>query len=280
MRLWLAQTFPELGNVDANIVATQEIIDRVADEQEAGIVVFPELSLTGYWLREAWPLHGLSVYDLGTRIQCPYRLTAIIGMAERTSEGLFNSAARIDGQRGVNIVHRKIYPVSYPPFDESKYFRRGRFLRPITIDAFRIAILICNDAWHPSLPYLAALQGVNLLIIQANSAIFGRNEIYWTQLVHHYATIYGMYVAFVNRVGTENGWTFWGGSSVVSPLGEVILRAGAEEGIYSAELSLDEVEFAQEQLPIAQEEDPELLYRELGSLLKRSSHSNAAGTSS
>ena len=122
-------------------------------------------------------------------------------------------------------------------------------------------ILICNDAWHPSVPLLAGLQGTNLMIIPTNSSKYGSNRETWSLLSRYYAIIYESYVVFVNRSGQEDSWDFWGGSELISPTGEVLVRAGSDEEICYADISISEVNKVRESLPIMQEEDPILTHR-------------------
>jgi len=263
MRIWLAQTNPRIGNVNENIADIQDVINCVALEGERGLVVFPELSLTGYDLGSTWPDHVLTSEDISSRIICPPHISAVIGFAEASPDGMFNSAT-IVGKPGKALTQRKIYPISYPPFNETTHFKRGNHMEYFPIDEFHASVLICNDAWHPTLPYLAALKGANLLIVPANSSEFGTNRAAWPTLIRYYATIYGTYVIFVNRVGSEGDWNFWGGSEVISPTGEQLIKAGGTEEICYVDISLEAVKSAREKLPIMREDDPIFAYRKIG----------------
>src|SRR5439155_20142751 len=122
-------------------------------------------------------------------------------------------------------------------------------------------VLSCNGAWPPFLPSFAAQAGAEVLLVPAaSSTAVPEAEAYWRELTRFYARMLECYVVFVNRVGREAGFTFWGGSHVVDPLGELVAEAPRlEESLLVADLDLERVRTRRQELPLLGELRPELL---------------------
>ena len=131
-------------------------------------------------------------------------------------------------------------------------FEPGTELRAFDTRFGRLAILICNDAWQPFLVSTAVQDGARVLVMpSASSTEVPEAEEYWHDLTRFYARMLQCYVVFVNRVGTEGGFTFWGGSHVVDPLGEPVVEAPRlEEAVVFADLDLERVEARRRELPL------------------------------
>ncbi|MBA2578501.1 MAG: amidohydrolase, partial [Euzebyaceae bacterium] len=247
MRVALVQSHPVLGDLDANAAAAQEAIEE-ATAGGAGLVVFPELALTGYAVGE---VDG----DLTRRASDPVLLGlaaaagdagVLIGFHEDGGRSNYNAAAYYEGGRLVH-VHRKLYLPNYGIFDERKHFSPGQTMRAFATRWGGMATLICNDAWQPQLPFLAVQDGAQVLLVPTASAqsLFPQHYDaveYWRDLTRFYGRMYQSYVVFVNRVGVEGDLHFWGGSHVVDPWGEVVAAAPEErEALVYADLDLDRV---------------------------------------
>lgn len=253
--------------------------EAVASSPDADLVVFPELSLTGYAAREdaqslALPLTPppLSLPSGGP--------TAAFGFIERGSDQLiYNSALVLEG-REILASHRKVYLPTYGIFDEGRTFARGRRpLRPFLLHGWSAGLLVCEDLWHPALPYLLALQRIDLLIVLA--AAPGRGESTdperfplfgsgagWELVICATALLHGVYVVVANRTGDEGGHTFAGGSLVADPLGSVVARAPqGEEASLMLALKKAVVREARSEFSHLRDEDPEVTYRQLGRIL-------------
>src|SRR5206468_5300017 len=126
-------------------------------------------------------------------------------------------------------------------------------------------------AWQPFLPSLAVHDGAELLLIpSSSSSTVPEAELYWRSLTRFYARMLECYVVFVNRVGSEAGFTFWGGSHVVDLLGEVVAEAPRlEESLLVADLDLDRVSARRRELPLLGELRPALLHAELERVAER-----------
>lgn len=134
-------------------------------------------------------------------------------------------------------------------------------------------MLICNDAWQPALPWLAAQDGAELLLVPANSAAemtpASLDTIaYWQQVLLFIARMQQCWVVFVNRVGTEAGARFWGGSRVVSPDGEVVAEAPMwDPALMTVDLDIGASRRHRRELPLLSEARLELVQRELQRLI-------------
>ncbi len=251
MKIAVAQIDAAVGNLEKNIRRHVGFIKR-AISKEADVVVFPELSLTGYSVKDL-------NWDMAVSVAAPAafkelaklskEITIIAGGVEEGDNfGLYNAAFVFeDGE--VYSGHRKIYPPTYGMFEEMRYFSPGKSVRGFQSKHGKLGILICEDLWHISLPYILASEGAEVIIAIAASPtrISGAGEKLPNAVInteHHktYARLLSSYVVFVNRVGIEDGINFWGGSEVVDPSGEVIAAAKLfDEDLVYAELNPDAV---------------------------------------
>src|SRR4051794_32522094 len=151
MRIALAQLDSRLGDVDANEHRAREAI-AAARAGGADLVVFPELQLSGYALGRV--AHETTCSS-ATAAALADGAAALIGFHERDGDSRYNSAVYAEGGTPVH-VHRKLYLSGYPPFEEDRLFEPGETMRAFDTALGRMAVLICNDAWQPFLPSLAA----------------------------------------------------------------------------------------------------------------------------
>ena len=246
----VAQTDAKVGDIDSNIRHHLEAIDR-ARSNGAQVVVFPELSLTGYTLRDlAWEIAIDPFRDsrLDGLRKASRSISIAFGMVESAeNHGIYNSAVFLE-DGGVRHIHRKIYPPTYGMFEEGRYFSKGDHVAAFTSKHGRLGMLVCEDLWHLSMPYLLAMDGAEVIfsLTASPSRIATRSVEMETARVNHeqhraYARLLSSYVVFCNRVGYEDGVNFWGGSAVVGPGGEMVSTAKMfEEDIIAAEIdSLD-----------------------------------------
>lgn len=271
MRVALAQVDCRLGDLDANARHAREFIDG-ARAEKADLVVFPELQLTGYALGRVDADTALAADDLHARLGAP-DTAALVGFRERDGSNTYNSAAYLERGSPVH-VHRKLYLPHYLIFEEANLFAPGSAMRAFDTALGRLAVLICNDAWQPFLPFIAVQDGARVLLLpSASSTAVPEAEQYWRDLTGFYARMLQCYVVFVNRVGDEAGLIFWGGSHVVDPTGEVIAEAPRlEEALVFADLDLELVEQRRRALPLLREPRLDLLRSELARLSRRNDH--------
>ena len=271
----LAQVDCALGDVEENARRAREAIAR-ARADGADLVVFPELSLTGYAL-------GLVPEDVALTLDDPVvadlaeaadGVAVVLGLVEQGRVHVYNSALFLD--RG-EIVHvqRKTHLPTYGRWEESKHYSQGSALRAFDTRIGRTAILICNDAWQAPMAYIAAHDGARLLVVPVCSSLEADSgtdpaelESDWADLVRFHARFLQAWVVFVNRVGSEAGMTFWGGSRVIDPWGRVVAQAPrGEEAIVHAELDVTAVRRRRREAPLLKEPRLELIRREIDRLL-------------
>jgi predicted amidohydrolase len=170
-------------------------------------------------------------------------------------------------------VHRKVYLPTYGLFDEGRFTRPGDRIRTQEVGEplGRIGLSVCEDFWHPSLPMLQAQEGASLLVNIAagparapGSAAGTRAIAGWHKMQDTYALLGTVAIAFCNRVGNEEGLTFWGGSRILGADGSVIAEGPLyEEALVVGSLETDDLRMQRYQLPLLADERLELVRREL-----------------
>jgi predicted amidohydrolase len=269
VRLALAQVDCVLGDLDANLRTASRVI---ADAAEAGaeLVVFPELNLTGYAVGALGSDSSMRAHDERLRAlaeQAP-GVAVVVGFHEDGGLHTYNAAAYLEAG-SVRHVHRKLYLPTYDVFEERKHFSPGQSLRAFDTLHGRMALLTCNDAWQPVLPFIAVHDGAEVLLVPTNSSDmrspdFLDTQVYWRDLVAQMGRMLQSWVVFVNRVGEEAGFRFWGGSCVIDPSGAVIGQAPiAEEALIVLDVDVPEARRRRRRLPLLKEARLGLLVREL-----------------
>jgi predicted amidohydrolase len=268
----LAQFYPRLGDVAANLAAHLTTIAGAAAEG-AGLVVFPELSLTGYFLKDQVPEVALTIDspEVGAlrAASCDGGIDIVAGLILESDRHRFHNAALYISGGEVVHVHRKVYLPTYGLFDEQRYVASGDRFRAFdaplgrrTERHWRAGILICEDLWHPSAPALLARQGVDLIICPSASP--GRGVLQgdavgtassYDVMTRTYAQLFTTYVLYCNRSGFEDGVGFWGGSRVVDPVGSVVAELhGAQESVLFHKLERSAVRRARVAYPLLRDE--------------------------
>lgn len=278
LRVALAQISPVLGDVQRNLQMHLEQIEA-ARRQRAELIVFPELSLTGYFVRDMVPDVALDPAgpEIGGLITAAGAASLVAGLVEESPRHrFFNSAFFAEGGRIVH-VHRKVYLPTYGLFDEQRYFAPGQRIEAFDTARFgRVGILICEDFWHLSAAAVMQAEEVDLLICVANSPARGvqgpniRTAETYAQIAAAFAQLLGTVVVVVNRVGFEDGLCFWGGSMVVGPDGRTIARAQTlDESLTLA--AFDPADLRRQRLitPLARDERLLLLIEELNRIKRR-----------
>lgn len=263
MRVALGQFAPRLGDVDGNLARMTAIIDAAA-AGGADLTVFPELSTHGYALGATDPTSCLAAGDPRLTGLGAGGTDVVAGFHEAGGIRRYNSAAYLTAA-GVVHTQRKLYLPNYLTWEEKKHSSPGQDLRAFDTRFGRFATLICNDAWQPALPWLAAQDGAEVILIPTNSAVpaaTGDVEAtgdvdtvgYWSMLLTFIARMSQCWVVFVNRVGNENGARFWGGSKVLDPAGAVVAEAPLwREETVVAELDVPAAATARRRLPLLAE---------------------------
>lgn len=270
----LAQVDPILGDLSKNVEKHLAMAEK-ARNAGASLVVFPELSLTGYSLKDLnWELAINPDRDaplLRPLVEASRGISLIAGGVEEDHAfGIYNSAFLFEEGR-VRSVHRKIYPPTYGMFEEMRYFSAGKSVRAFDTQKGRLGVIICEDLWHLSLPYLLAQDGAQVIItLVASPTRLGGNEehlqssITYAEHLKTYARLLSVYLVFCNRVGFEDGVNFWGGSMVVAPDGGIVASAKLlEEDLVLASIDDEEVRRARRFSRHFIDDNPDLVENEL-----------------
>ena len=226
MRVALAQVNPVVGDLEGN---TRLVIDWIgrAREQDADIVCFPELVLTGYppedlVLKRSFVRDNLRQLDLVTR--ATKGIMAVVGFVDDDG-ATFNAAAVLhDGE--LKAVYHKVFLPNYGVFDEQRYFEPGHRCPILELDGVRIGVSVCEDCWYPSGPMAwEAHHGAELLININGSPYHAGKRVQREAMVAERAANYGAFVAYVNTIGGQDELVFDGNSVVFGPRGEVLAHA-------------------------------------------------------
>jgi len=279
LKVGLAQITPKLGDLEANLERHLQAIEEAA-ESGVELLIFPELSLTGYRLRDlAFSVAIQPTYKnpiFARLLDASRDMDLVVGFVESdVRQKFFISAAYLSGGEVVHL-HRKVYLPTYGMFDEGRYFAWGDHLRAFDTRFGRVGMLICEDFWHVSAAYTLWLDGADILILTSSSPGRGlatEQKIGSARWVEHinqaYASMFTNFVLHTNRTGFEDGVTFYGGSTIYDPEGN-LLGQGAyyEEALVTAKLDLNEIRRARIRLPLLRDERVGLTRRELSRILK------------
>lgn len=274
----LAQINTHLGDVPANLEKHLEYI-RQAKAAGADLVVFPELSLTGYVLQDLVPTvaHRPSEDDpiFKPLLEASQWIDLVVGFVdEDPRHRFFISAAYLSGGK-VEHIHHKVYLPTYGLFDEGRFFAPGDEVRAFNTRFGRVGMLICEDFWHASPPYLLWLDGADLLLFASASPGRGLgtqpalDAARWVDDINRaYAGLFTTFVIHSNRAGFEDGLNFWGGSTIYDPNGELVAKCPYHtEKLLVAEIDLDQLHRTRARLPLLRDERSDLTASELERIL-------------
>jgi len=274
-RVLLAQIEPTLGNLSANLELHFAEIEN-ARRRGIELVLFPELSLSGYFLRDqvaeaALPREHPILAELCERSR---GVSIGAGFVERGSDGrLYNSYGFFEDGRLLH-VHRKVFLVTYGMFDDARDFAPGEQFQVVESRHGRFGVLICEDMWHVEAAYLHFLSNVDALLVPSASPGRGviqdaepgmRSVRAWNRLQDALALVSQTWLVYVNRVGSEDGVLFAGGSRLVDPFGcEAAALATLEPGRLEVVLESETLHRARLAMPLRRDAKPWLVQRELG----------------
>ncbi len=278
LNLALAQINTCLGDVQSNLEKHLSMIEQ-AHSSGAELLVFPELSLTGYVLQDlaSTVAHHPNREDPVFRplLEASRDIDLVIGFVEEDRRNRFYIASAYLSLGEVVHVHHKVYLPTYGLFDEGRFFAWGDSIRAFDTRFGRVGILICEDFWHASPPYLLWLDGADLFLFTSASPGRGlRDEAQlesarWVEHINRaYASLFTSFVAHANRVGYEDGLNFWGGSTIYDPNGELIAKGPYhQESIVLSQIDLNQLHRTRARLPLLRDERTGLVMREMNRIL-------------
>ncbi|MBE0511763.1 carbon-nitrogen hydrolase family protein [Candidatus Bathyarchaeota archaeon] len=258
----LAQISCKVGDKKHNIDVMKNNIKR-AKEKGANLVIFPELSLTGYLNRDlayelAEPVPGPSIYSL-EEIAKKENIHIVFGMPEQSEKAhavLYNTAVLL-GPDGLIGKYRKMHLPTHSVFEEKRYFRLGYETPVFETEIGKMGLTICYDMFFPEISRLLRLKGSQLIIcISASPAVRSR---FFEVFTAARALENTVFLAYVNLVGVENGLQFWGGSRTIAPDGSILAKAKYdEEDLVIGTIDYADLERAEAFVPTLRDLRPEL----------------------
>jgi NAD+ synthase (glutamine-hydrolysing) len=278
LNLALAQISTKLGDLKANLEKHLSLAKQ-ARQDEVDLLVFPELSMTGYVLQDLVPSVSCRPDPedpfFKPLLKASRDIDLVVGFVDEDSRRRFYIASAYLSQGRVVHVHHKVYLPTYGLFDEGRFFAPGNAVRAFDTRFGRFGMLICEDFWHASPPYLLWQDGADLLLFSSASPGRGLNgepkleSSSWVEHINRaYASLFTTFVAHANRTGFEDGLNFWGGSTLFDPNGKLMAQAPYfEEALTTAEIDLNQLHRTRARLPLLRDERPELVERELERIL-------------
>ena len=275
MKVALAQVAPHLGDVGRNLELHLEFMEK-ARRKKADIVIFPELSLTGYTLKD---LAGEVALDPAAdprfkRILAGSRkLAVVLGFMEESpaEKGLFYNSAAFIADGKILHVHRKVYLPTNGLFEEAKFFAQGRDFRVFPTPFGTAGVMICRDFLHYGASYVLFAGGADVIIVissapgrgVAEGESFETSQM-WELMGEAVSYFSSAFVIYVNRVGIEDGVSFAGGSFIYGPGGRLLARAAdLDPDFLVHRLDLTAVREARIRWLFKRDEKPEVILRSL-----------------
>lgn len=272
--LALAQINTILGDMQANLETHLTLIEE-AKSTEADLLIFPELSLTGYALQDL-------AYSIARRpspddlifkplLEASKDIDLVVGFVDEDQRHRFFIAGAYLSKGEIVHVHHKVYLPTYALFDEGRFFAWGDSIQAFDTPIGRVGLAICEDFWHASPPYLLWLDGADMLIFTSASPGRGLTtepkleSARWVEHINQaYASLFTCFVAHVNRIGFEDGLNYWGGSTVYDPNGELLIKGPYyEEALLTVEIDLNQLHRTRARLPLLRDERTALVKREM-----------------
>ena len=262
IKLALAQISSKRENKNENLRKIEKLTLK-AKQQGADLIIFPEMSLTGYVVLD-------QVYELAETIPGPstekvealakqtgmYIIFGMPELSEKTQATVFNTAVFV-GPQGLIGKYRKMYLPTHSVFEEKRYFRPGYEPAAFQTDLGNIGLSICYDVFFPEVFRLTRLKGAQLIVCISASPAVRRG--YFEILTSARALENTAFLAYVNLAGVEDGLQFWGGSRLVSPTGDVVAKAKYdEEDFVICEVDYGDLRTAETFIPTLRDLRPEL----------------------
>ena len=227
LKIALAQINFLVGHIAANVDHMVEAAIVARDELQADIIVFPELSVTGYpaedlllradFIRAA----NNAIYQLGDRVA---DIAMVVGFPEQDGEALYNSAVVLH-QGAILACYRKQALPNYGVFDEQRYFTAGLEPCVFEFNGTFIGLTICEDVWKNGLIEASKQTGAELLLT-LNASPFNSGKIHQREaIICQQVKAAKIPLVYVNQVGGQDELIFDGASFVVDADGEIVFRA-------------------------------------------------------
>jgi len=278
MKVALAQISPYLGNLRKNLDLHFQSIEK-AKKKKAELLIFPELSLTGYTLMDMVDEVSLEPgkNPIFKELKAASReISLVVGFVEEMEKGLFYNSAAFLSKGKILHIHRKVFLPTFGMFDEARFYAQGKNFHTFPTPFGKAGMMICRDFLSYGASYLLFAGGAEIIIVI--SAAPGRGtaleESYETsrmweimgETISRFSTVFLIYC---NRVGFEDGKHFAGGSFIFNPAGEMIARAAyVDKDFLFYEINLDEVREIRRKWPYKRDDKPEIILEALKRIVR------------
>ena len=248
--------------------ATNKI--KIAAKKGAKVICLPELFLTKYFCQ----IENHKNFNLAEKIPGPnshlfsllakeLKIILIISLFEKKTSGLYHNSSIVINEKGKILgKYRKMHIPDDPQFYEKFYFTPGDLgFKSFKTSRGNLGTLICWDQWFPEAARLTALKGAEIIFYPTaigwhpkEKKEFGKSQLdSWLSIQRSHAIANGVYVAAINRVGTEKQGNkkieFWGNSVMFDPSGKIVKKANLKENILICEIDFKKVETSRQHWP-------------------------------
>lgn len=259
----LGQISSKVGDKKHNIETIRKKASQ-AKKGKAHLIAFPELSLTGYVVRDrAYELAeliptGPSVLEI-EQIAKKEQIHIVFGMIEKNpkASAVLHNTAVLIGPEGYIGKYQKMYLPTHSVFEEKRYFRPGYKTPVFETELGTLGMMICYDIYFPEVARLLCLKGTRLLICISASPSVRRG--FFETLTAARAIENTVFVTFVNLAGIQDGLQFWGGSRIIAPSGSIISQAKYDEDdMITARIGYSDLTRVQAWVPTLRDLRPEI----------------------
>lgn len=236
MKIAVCQEISPAGDVAGALDRIRhQALATAAGLQGAGLVIFPEMFLTGYNIGDAVfslaePPDGPSAAAVET-IARDSGVSVLYGYPERSGNLIFNSARLVHPSRGAIANYRKTHLYGT---EEKRLFAPGGDLVMVELDGLKVGVLICYDVEFPEAVRALALAGAELVAVP--TALMEPSDIVARMLVPARAFENQVYVAYAGLCGRERNLGYCGLSCIVGPDGRDLARAGSDPSVLFADI--------------------------------------------
>lgn len=239
MRIGLAQLNTHVGAIDANTRKVLTAAMRARDELRCDLIVFPELTLSGYPPEDLLLHRGMRLRVDAALEQVRTGINGIgvyVGVPEYDGDRIYNTGVLL--RDGVELArHRKQVLPNYAVFDEKRYFESGTQPTVADYDGVRLGLMICEDSWESEPCAAARAAGADVILVSNGSPYHVNSQSRREAVLGERVRENGIPLIYVNMVGGQDELVFDGGSVALDAAGGVVFRAPAfEEDIYVVEL--------------------------------------------
>jgi predicted amidohydrolase len=278
MKVALAQICPKLGDIRKNFHMHIDCIQK-AKRKKADLLIFPELSLTGYTLKDMVEEVALQprTNPLFKQFKTLSRnISFVVGFVEEKEKGLFLNSAAFFSQGKILHIHRKVFLPTYGMFEELKFFGQGINFTSFPTPFGKAGMMICYDFLHFGSSYLLFVGGSELIIVisAAPGRGFADDDSYassrmWELMGEAISRFSQTFVIYCNRVGYEDGKSFAGGSFIYNPGGQLIAKSlYVDEDFLVKKIDLEDIRRFRKKRPYRRDEKPEVICEALKRIIE------------